>query len=242
MIQSQQLSQEITSRLLEEIRSGRYQSEDRLPPEVTLAEHMGVSRTLIRDCLSSLEREGFISRKHGVGTIINKHVIEVNTRMDLEKEFLEMVRDAGYQAGLQVLGIKQKAANAQVAAKLKRTEGDPIYQVIRLITADGRPAIYCIDHISVEEIKTEEYDEAELGLPIFHFLQKYCHVEVYMDLTEVRAIAAEPWLAEVMTFPGGAPVLYMDEIGYDFYGKPVLYSQEYYADGILKHIVMRKKI
>ena len=50
--------------------------------ELTLAKEMGVSRTLIRDCLSALEREGFISRKHGVGTIVNPHILNATTRME----------------------------------------------------------------------------------------------------------------------------------------------------------------
>ena len=54
------LSEEITQRLLHEIREGCYANCRKLPPELTLAKEMGVSRTLIRDCLSALEREGFL--------------------------------------------------------------------------------------------------------------------------------------------------------------------------------------
>ena len=50
------LSEEITQRLLHEIREGCYANCRKLPPELTLAKEMGVSRTLIRDCLSALER------------------------------------------------------------------------------------------------------------------------------------------------------------------------------------------
>ena len=45
------LSEEITQRLLHEIREGCYANCRKLPPELTLAKEMGVSRTLIRDCL-----------------------------------------------------------------------------------------------------------------------------------------------------------------------------------------------
>ena len=57
------LSEEITQRLLHEIREGCYANCRKLPPELTLAKEMGVSRTLIRDCLSALEREGFLRRR-----------------------------------------------------------------------------------------------------------------------------------------------------------------------------------
>ena len=61
MEQASQLSEEVTRKLLSEIRSGRYSGEKKLPPEVTLAAELGVSRNLLRDCLTILEREGFIS-------------------------------------------------------------------------------------------------------------------------------------------------------------------------------------
>lgn len=63
-----------------------------------------------------------------------------------------------------------------------------------------------------------------------------------MDLTEVRAVAADSRLAAVFATAEGTPLLHMDEVGYNFWGEPVLMSKEYYMDGILKHTVMRKKI
>lgn len=237
-----ELSEEITQRLLWEIREGRYEGCIKLPPEVTLAKEMGVSRTLIRDCLSALEREGFISRKHGVGTIINQHVLSVTTRMDLEKEFLEMVSDAGYTARMIPLEIEKCRADADIAAKLHLAEGDSIFRAARLVTADGIPAIYCVDHIPEASLVTDHYDMELLGKPVFQFIEKYCQKEVYMDLTEVRSMLAGEKLSKILQIDPGDPLLYMDEVGYVVTGEPLLYSREYYVDGILHHHVLRKKI
>ena len=242
MDQGLQLSEEVTRRLLEEIRYGRYQDMKKLPPEVELAGQLGVSRTLLRDCLAILEREGFISRKHGVGTVINKHVLDVETRMDLEKEFLDMVKDAGYQAEIASVKVEIADCDRETADKLRLAPGEPIFRVDRLITADKRPAIYCVDHIGLRHVKTGVYDMAELKKPIFWFLEQYCRETVYMDLTEVRAVAADSRLAAVFATAEGTPLLHMDEVGYNFWGEPILMSKEYYMDGILKHTVMRKKI
>ncbi|MCB7318277.1 GntR family transcriptional regulator [Lacrimispora sp. 210928-DFI.3.58] len=242
MEQVLQRSEEVTRRLLEELRVGRYADEEKLPPEVILAEQMGVSRTLLRDCLAILEREGFISRKHGVGTVINKHVLDVVTRMDLEKEFLEMVEDAGYTARIDFATVAEKPCPEETALKLHLEPGEMIFQVTRLISADGRPAIYCVDQIGMRHLKTESYDIKELEKPIFCFLEKYCGESVYMDLTEVRAVASDETLSGIFKIDQGTPVLYMDEVGYNFRGEPVLMSKEYYMDGILQHKVLRKKI
>ncbi len=242
MEQVLQLSEEVTRRLLEEIRFGRYANEKKLPPEVELAGQLGVSRTLIRDCLAILEREGFISRKHGVGTVINKHVLNVQTRMDLEQEFLDMIRAAGYEARIAEVKVEKIQCDEDTAARLKLDLSEQVYKVARLITADGMPAIYCVDSIGLRHVKKHNYDVSELEKPIFWFLEQYCKETVYMDLTEVSAVAADSGLADIFDTNEGTPLLFMDEVGYNFQGEPVLMSKEYYMNGILKHMVLRKKI
>ena len=81
-------------RLLEEMKTGMFAQCDKLPRETELSELLGISRTQLRDALSELDREGFITRRHGVGTVINRHVLDVQNRMDIETEFLERV--SGY--------------------------------------------------------------------------------------------------------------------------------------------------
>ena len=76
-------SRTIRAQLLSDMREGRYAACERLPRESVLAEKLGISRTQLRDVLASLEREGFITRRHGVGTIINRHVLNAHTRMDI---------------------------------------------------------------------------------------------------------------------------------------------------------------
>ena len=38
------------------------------------------------------------------------------------------------------------------------------------------------------------------------------------------------------------PLLYMDEVDYDVAGRPILYARQFYADGIIRQTLMRKKI
>ena len=70
-------------RLLSEMNSGQFACSNRLPRETELAEMLSISRTQLRDVLSELEREGYITRRHGVGTLINRHVLQVKNRMDI---------------------------------------------------------------------------------------------------------------------------------------------------------------
>ena len=65
------ISDRIVAALLQELRTGRYADADRLPAEVDLAAQLGVSRTVIRDALSEMERAGYIERVRGIGTVVH---------------------------------------------------------------------------------------------------------------------------------------------------------------------------
>lgn len=231
----------IRAQLLASMRDGEYAQRERLPRESVLCVKLGISRTQLRDILASLEREGFITRRHGVGTVINRHVLDVQTRMDIEVEFLDMIRQNGFTPAVASIRSWEEPADEKTAAQLQLPEGTPMLRVSRLCTADGRPAIYCEDVIQKSLIQAA-YTEEDLKLPIFHFLQQSCGVYPYLDLTDLRAVPADEKLAELLQVAVGSPLLYMEEVDYDIDGKPVFCSAEYFADGIFRHTVMRKKL
>ena len=103
----------IRSQLLADMKDGPYAACERLPRESVLAEKLGISRTQLRDILASLEREGFITRRHGVGTIINRHVLNVQTRMDIEVEFLDMIRQSGHEPAVAFVRVADGTADAK---------------------------------------------------------------------------------------------------------------------------------
>jgi GntR family transcriptional regulator len=234
-------SKTIRAQLLSAMTDGAYANCERLPRESVLSEKLGISRTQLRDILASLEREGFITRRHGVGTIINRHVLNVQTRMDIEVEFLDMIRQSGKDPAVAYVRVMDDRADETVAAQLKLAPGAPVVRVARLVTADGVPAIYCEDVVDRSLVQGKATLQ-DLKQPIFHFLRQFCHVVPYLDLTDVRPAKADPRLAEIFRVPMGTPLLCMDEVDYDIDGSPVFCSREYYVDGIIRHTVMRKKL
>ena len=234
-------SKSIRAQLLTAMREGEYAHCDRLPRESVLSEKLGISRTQLRDILASLDREGFITRRHGVGTIINRHVLGAQARMDIEVEFLDMIRQSGRTPGVAFVRAADSAADEKTAGQLGIPVGTPMLRISRLCTADGRPAIYCEDLVEKAKIR-RSYTDAELRQPIFDFLQKVCGLSSYLDLTDLRPVAASGDLAEVFQVPEGTPLLSMDEVDYDIDGAPVFVSREDFADGIFRHTVLRKKL
>ena len=233
--------QSVRSRLLREMKEGAYRYSGKLPPEGVLAERLNISRTQLRDSLAQLEREGFISRHQGVGTVINRHVLAVPVRMDMEIEFMEMIAQSGYEPSLLLSAHEVVPAGETVASHLAISAEDKVLRVLRLIGADGKPVIYCEDYIPTALIKKKEYTDADLQKPIFSFLKQFCALEAHMDLTEVRPAAADAALAQMFCVPVGTPLLYLDELDYDKEGMPMLYSPQYYVGGVIQHTLLRMK-
>ncbi len=127
----------IREQLLDAMREGEYASSPRLPQEKILSEQLGISRTQLRDVLALLEQEGFISRRHGVGTIINHHVLAERSRMDIEVEFLDMIRQSGRTPGVRDVQVRKEPADGSIAHRLKIKEGSTVLKVSRICTADG---------------------------------------------------------------------------------------------------------
>lgn len=64
------LAERLAKRLIEAIQEGRLAAGSRLPTEQALCEQYGVSRTVVREAISMLKREGMVASRQGSGTYV----------------------------------------------------------------------------------------------------------------------------------------------------------------------------
>ena len=129
------ISDRIVSALLEELRTGRYAQTDRLPAEVDLAAELGVSRTVIRDALSEMERAGYIERVRGIGTVVNRSVLNLRSRLDQKLEYYPLIRSFGsypHADGIQIYPVR---AGEELARDLAIEPGDDVICIKKRILA-----------------------------------------------------------------------------------------------------------
>ena len=134
------ISDRIVSALLEELRTGRYAQTDRLPAEVDLAAELGVSRTVIRDALSEMERAGYIERVRGIGTVVNRSVLNLRSRLDQKLEYYPLIRSFGsypHADGIQIYPVR---AGEELARDLAIEPGDDVICIKKRILADTTPS------------------------------------------------------------------------------------------------------
>ncbi len=236
--------------LLQEMESGCYKEAEKLPTEEELVLQWGVSRPVVRDALSDLEAEGFLFRARGVGTVINRRILTAGARMDLEIEFMPLVSAAGYTPGLDHSKTYEIKADAVAAERLEIPLGEPLMVCERRILADGKPVAFAVDYFAKNMLELPKFSKIDWTWPIFEILEWYCGYQVVTDCTQLHAMVADAHLAEMLEIENGAPLLHLDEIGFGIevgsknmlHSRPVLWSKEYYVQGVLNLILLRKRI
>ena len=181
------ISDRIVSALLEELRTGRYADADRLPAEVDLAAQLSVSRTVIRDALSEMERAGYIERVRGIGTVVNRTVLNLRSRLDQKLEYYPLIRSFGsypHADGIQIYPIR---AGAELARDLAIEPGDEVICIKKRILADTTPVIYSIDYLPRALFGNRDYTRIDLSGGVFDILEQECSQQISSNVAHLKA-------------------------------------------------------
>lgn len=225
-------SQQTAQRLLGELRGGLYADAAQLPSELELAEALGVSRTVVRDALSELERDGYLERVRGIGTLINRDVVQVENRMDQKLEFNKMIRAIGRVPHSDNLMVTRETASPEMAKRLgldPEKEHTLVY-VRRRVLADETPVLYSTDILPLELFGGKRLDAIDFSRPIFEIVAQHCHVEVTETLTRLHAVQGTPGIRRQLGLRPDQALLQLDEVCYSRTCKPVLCCQTCYTD------------
>ena len=223
------ISSQVVEKLLEEMRTGCYAQRTRLPAEVELAAHLQVSRTVVRDALSEMEREGFVERVRGIGTVINRPALALKGRMDQKFEYNAMIRAAGRQPNVDMVTTTQTPATPDMAELLQIEPGSPLLTIHKRIKADAQPVIYSVDHLPMALFKGEKPEQLDLTAPIFEILDKVCGQAVTSTIAHVKAVCPNAALSRTLSLGGGEALLLLDEVCSTRLCQPVLHSYSYYT-------------
>ncbi|MEK3888386.1 GntR family transcriptional regulator [Bacillus sp. FSL K6-3431] len=121
---------QIYLKLKEAIESNQIKEGEKIPSEKELQTIFGVSRITVRKAMEDLERDGFVKKYQGKGTIVmpTKH----NYNLQELTSFSSDVQQAGGISNSQILDFKEVEADVKVADFLKIGLGETVYYLERL--------------------------------------------------------------------------------------------------------------
>lgn len=202
-----------------EIASGRWRPGVRLPSEPDLCAQYGISRTTVRQALARLEQRGLIERLKGQGTFVQRGAPGLWLLQSSEGFFQDEVDRLGRTVTSQILRAERGALPSWACRALElppRTEGATLE---RLRSVDGTVALYVVNHLA------EHVAEAALAITnpnesLYRRLRERAGVVPHGGRRTLEALAAEPWLAELLELRAGAPVAFIESVAWDTEMRP----------------------
>jgi GntR family transcriptional regulator len=215
--------QRIQGSLRKRIDAGDLRTGDAVPSERDLAKIHSVSLMTARHALASLEREGVVERRRGIGTFVSAPKIHFNKLMS----YTEQMASRSMTAVSKVLFAKIIDDEQEANARLSLSPKSGVIKLERLRHAAGEPFALETCYLSAAQfpglLSTPLQRESLFGI-----LERDYKVEIGYSDEEVDATAADPRTADLLDVPRREPVLRIRQVIFSTNGKAVLYVLGFY--------------
>jgi GntR family transcriptional regulator len=207
--------------LREQMESGKWWVDQRIPSEAELCEAFRVSRTVVRQALNDLVSKGMLYRQKGKGTFVAKPKIDENLIQNLTGFYDDMVA-RGLHPVTQVLTQKTSPANKKVAHKLTISEGALVIEVERLRFINDQPIVLVTTYLPYE-LCPELLREDLTSQSLYHVLEDKFRLRIARGRRTIEAVAANEREARLLQVKRNAPLVLLDSVSYLEDGRPIEY-------------------
>ena len=207
------------------IRNSQLPAHARIPSEAELGEQFDVSRTVIRQALRGLEREGLIYRVKGSGSFVAQP--KLRQQITQLTSFTEDMRTRGADPGSRVLRQEMVPATDVVARHLAVPSSSPIFLLKRVRYADEEPLALETAYVTFDGCETlveEDFRDRSL----YRTLAREYGIRPYQAEQELEAAVVRPDEAEWLGIERGAPVMVIHRLTSDDDLKPFEFVKSVY--------------
>lgn len=204
------------------ITSGEIKPGEKLPSENQISEKFNVTRMTVRSAFNNLVKEGYITRRRGIGSIVLGNRISDN--ISTMRSYTDEMIKKGYKITTKLVDLSIVAADELIKEKLNLDSGDNVWEVKRVRYADGHAVSYMITYMPVR---------------MFPNLNKRCCDSLYKYLQEfgysisgakrsVEAIIANEELMKLLELDYEVPILHIEQVAFLESGELFEYSHTYH--------------
>jgi len=229
---------QISKWLRDQIETGEFKPDEKLPSENDLAKKFDVSRVTIRRALQSLESESIIYRCQGLGSFVSDDRAPHN--LVQLTDFNEDMAKAGLEASSVVKNISTVTAPEWLLDILEIEEDTKVMKIDRLRLGDGEPVAF--DSTWLPILYGQLLDEKSLkNKTIYKQLEENYDIPVVRGCYKITAAVADEQLSEDLKIKETSPLLVIDRVSYTIGGKPVYYQKRFYrSDKVLYEMTLER--
>ncbi|HUL15587.1 MAG TPA: GntR family transcriptional regulator [Terriglobales bacterium] len=210
--------QRIQSSIRKRIEAGQLRPGDAVSSERDLARIHQVSLMTARHALASLEHEGLVERRRGIGTFVAAPKIHFNKLMS----YTEQMAARSLVAGSRILFARIIENEPEISARLSIPPTAPIIKLERLRHASEEP--FALETCYLSSAEFPDLLSAPLAREsLFGLIERdYAAKLGYAD-EEIDATAADPRTADLLGVQRREPLLRIRQVIYSTADKPLIY-------------------
>lgn len=229
--------QQVKSYLLNYITQNQLERNDQLPSEASIAKTLGVSRNTLREAYISLENEGIIVRRHGIGTFVANSPV-IRDSLNEFSPFAQIIQNVGYTPNFRTLSMAFDHAPTDVYDVFKVEPTEKIRCVKRIVLADQKPVIYVDDYMA-PAIEAKKLDWDNFDGNTVQFLAASLDTPLHQIQSCIRAAALEPEISQYLDLAEGTPILKVRSTIFTVDNRPINYSKICFNSDIVELNIVR---
>jgi len=229
---------QIKESILKEITSGKLKPGDKILSEPQLKEKYGVSRLTARSAVTELVNEGYLVRKQGYGTYIQKPRIE--NSQERFKGFKSDMEDKGFTVNSEILESREISAPEFIQSSMDLDSNQKVFKIKRLRFANNEPIVIHESYIPTELCPNLlQYDFGKGSL--YSVFSKY-KITINNATEHLEAISADKDTASYLGIKEGDPILYIQRTSFIEGNKPFEYSSSWYrGDRYIFDVLLKRQ-
>ena len=227
----------VKAHMLSYITQKKLKRNDQLPSEAAIAKQLGVSRNTLREAYISLENEGIIVRRHGIGTFVANPPLIRDSLNDFSP-FAQIIQDVGYRPDFKTLSVEKVASTPEINEILKLDGTIQILCISRLVYADQKPVIYVEDYIPPEVDSQIDSWENFAGNMV-EVLTDALNIPLHQIQSYIRAGELPSGISKYLDLPEGSPVLRVRSTIFDKENQPIVFSKLYFNSDVIELNITR---
>jgi GntR family transcriptional regulator len=228
---------QVATLLRNEILSGVWPAESRLPTEESLVERYEVSRPTIRKAKGLLAEEGFIRDIKGSGCYVNSQETWNTTPPTVDN--LNDIFHFGSRMSFKIHEFGMVSNTREVETKLHNDSDRFVFQIRGVRHHLGQPMSFVIYYLPFRfgsRIPLESLDEN----PFIPQLERFAGIQVTEGIQTISLSRADAAAARHLGIEAGAAVLLVESVYFDSEQQPVEYVRSQYADKLPYAVRVRR--
>lgn len=223
--------------LISYITKNQLKRNEQLPSEAAIAKELGVSRNTLREAYISLENEGIIVRRHGIGTFVANSPV-IRDSLNEFSPFAQIIQDVGYTPNFKTLSMEFISAEPDVYELFGTPSSDKIRSIKRLVLAGQKPVIYVDDYIA-PAVEAVALDWDAFDGNMVRFLAASLDTPLHQIQSSISAAVLDSNTSQYLDLPQGTPILSVRSTIFTVDNQPVNYSKICFNSEIVELNIVR---